>query len=413
MHTLYPHCAGLDVHQKSVFACVRHALPGGSVRQEVRTFATTTAALLALADWLHAEGVTHVALESTGVYWKPVFHILEASCTLVLVNAQHCKAVPGRKTDVKDCQWIAQLLQHGLLKASFIPPAPIRELRDLTRHRSQLVGEKTRAANRLQKALEDANIKLASVASDILGQSGRAMLRALIAGVTDPVQLADLAQRRLRGKIPALQSALHGRVTDHHRFLLKLLLDQVEQLEGLLQQLDERIAQGVAPFAEPVQRLRTIPGMGPLVAAVVLAEVGATPQTTFPSAAHLASWAGLCPGNHRSAGRQKHGRTGKGSRWLRAALLQAAWAAVRQKTGFLPARFRRLARRQGKKKAVVAIAHRLLEIIYAVQKQGKAYEDLGADYYERTGRDRLTEHLVKRLESLGHKVRLEPVPKAS
>jgi transposase len=413
MHSLYPHCAGLDVHKDSVFACVRHALPGGQVRQEVRTFATTTAALLGLADWLRAEGVTHVALESTGVYWKPVFHILEEACTVVLVNAQHIKAVPGRKTDVKDCQWIAQLLQHGLLKASFVPPAPIRELRDLTRHRQQLVGEKTRAANRLQKALEDANIKLASVASDILGKSGRAMLRALIAGETDPVKLADLAERRLRGKIPALRAALHGRVTAHHRFLLKLLLSQVEQIEDLLQQLEERIAEVVIPFAEPLRRLRTIPGIGPLVAVVVLAELGATPQTTFPSAGHLASWAGLCPGNHRSAGRQKHGRTGKGSRWLRAALIQAAWAAVRQKNGFLPVRFRRLARRQGKKRALVGIAHRLLEIIYAVQKQGKGYEDLGADYYDRQGRDRLTEHLVKRLESLGHKVSLEPVPKAS
>jgi transposase len=412
MNTLYPHCAGLDVHKTSVFACVRHALPGGQVRQEVRTFATTTDALLGLADWLRAEGVTHVALESTGVYWKPVFHILEESCTVVLVNAQHIKAVPGRKTDVKDCQWIAQLLQHGLLKASFVPPAPIRELRDLTRHRSQLVGEKTRAANRLQKALEDANIKLASVASDILGKSGRAMLRALIAGETDPEKLADLAQRRLRGKIPALRAALHGRVTDHHRFLLKLLLSQVEQIEDLLQQLEERIAQVVVPFAEPLRRLRTVSGIGPLVAVVLLAELGATPHTTFPSAAHLASWAGLCPGNHRSAGRQKHGRTGKGSRWLRAALIQAAWAAVRQKNGFLPVRFRRLARRQGKKKAVLGIAHRLLEIIYAVQRDGKEYEDLGADYYDHQGRERLTEHLVKRLESLGHKVSLEPESKA-
>jgi transposase len=412
MDTLYAHCAGLDVHKGNVVVCVRHYLPGGRVRQEVRTFATTTAALLALADWLQAEGVTHAAMESTGVYWKPVFHILEGTCTLVLVNAQHLKQVPGRKTDVKDCQWIAQLLQHGLLKASFIPPAPIRELRDLTRHRSQLVGEKTRAANRLQKALEDANIKLASVASDVLGQSGRAMLRALIGGVTDPVKLADLAKGQLRHKLPQLEAALHGRVTAHHRFLLKMLLGQVEYLEDLLQQLEDRMGEVILPFRDQTQLLLTIPGIGWLVAVVLLAELGPDLKT-FPSARHLASWAGLCPGNNRSAGRQRSGRTGKGSRWLRAALIQAAWAASRQKNSYLAAQFRRLAARRGRKRALLAVAHSLLHIIYAVLKKGKAYEDLGADWFERQNGERLTQHLVKRLESLGHKVSLEPVQKAS
>jgi len=411
MDTLYPHCAGLDVHKGNVVVCVRHLLPGGHVRQEVRTFATTTAALLALADWLGAEGVTHVAMESTGVYWKPVFHILEEAFTVLLVNAQHLKQVPGRKTDVKDCQWIAQLLQHGLLKASFIPPAPIRELRDLTRHRSQIVGEKTRAANRLQKVLEDANIKLASVASDVLGKSGRAMIRALCDGETDPVQLAELAQGRLRNKQAPLEAALLGRVTDHHRFLLKLLLHQVEQLEGLLQELEERIEETMRPFGDPLALLLTIPGVGLLVAMTLLAELGADLKT-FPSARHLASWAGMCPGNHRSAGRQRSGRTGKGSRWLRATLIQAAWAACRKKDGYLAAQFRRLVGRRGPKRAILAVAHSLLRIIYAVLKSGTPYEDLGADWFDRQNSKRLTERLVKRLESLGHKVSLEPAAEA-
>jgi len=412
MDTLYPHCAGLDVHKKNVVAAVRHLSEGGRVRQEIRTFATTTAELLALADWLRAEGVTHAALESTGVYWKPVFHILEATCTLVLVNAQHLKQVPGRKTDVKDCQWIAQLLQHGLLQASFVPPAPIRELRDLTRHRSQLMGEKTRAANRLQKVLEDANLKLASVASNVLGQSGRAILRALIGGVTDPAKLADLAKGLLRRKLPQLEEALHGRLTAHHRFLLKMLLGQVEYLEDLVQQLEQRVEEVIAPFREQVQLLQTIPGIGWTVAVVLLAELGADLKA-FPSARHLASWAGMCPGNNRSAGRQRSGRTGKGSRWLRAALIQAAWAAARKKDTYLAVQFRRLAARRGRKRAAVAVANSLLHILYAVLKRGKAYEDLGADWFDRQNEKRLTRHLVQRLESLGHKVSLEPVLRAS
>jgi transposase len=412
MDTFYPHCAGLDVHKGNVVACVRHLAPGGRVRQDVRTFATTTAALLTLADWLAAEGVTHAALESTGVYWKPVFHILEGTCTLILVNAQHLKQVPGRKTDVKDCQWIAQLLQHGLLQASFVPPAPVRELRDLTRHRSQRVGEKTRAANRLQKALEDANIKLASVASDVLGQSGRAMLRAVIGGETDPVKLADLAKGALRQKRPQLEAALHGRVTDHHRFLLKMLLGQVAYLEDLIQQLQDRLEEMLAPFREQTRLLLTIPGIGRLVAVTLLAELGPDLKT-FPSARQLASWAGLCPGNHRSAGRQRSGRTGKGSQWLRAALIQAAWAASRQQTTYVAVQFRRRAARRGRKRALIATAHSLLTIVYAVLKRGRAYEDLGPDYFDRRQGERLTRHLVKRLESLGHRVNLEPVHKAS
>jgi transposase len=411
MDTLHPHCAGLDVHKDTVVACVRHVSPNGRVTKSVRTFATWTAGLLELADWLGAEGVTHVAMESTGVYWKPVYHILEGAFTLLLVNASHLKKVPGRKTDVKDCEWIAQLLQHGLLRPSFVPPAPVRELRELTRQRAQLVADKSRVANRIQQLLEDANLKLGSVATDVLGQSGRAILRALVGGETDPQKLAELAVGRLRVKIPQLQQALQGRVTGHHRFLLGLLLDQVTQLEGLIERLEGRITEALAPYEEKVQRLITIPGVSRTVAEVVLAEVGLDVQT-FPSAAHLASWAGVCPGKNESAGRQRSGRVGKGNRWLRVALVQAAWAASHTKKSYLGVQYRRLAARRGKKRAVVAVAHSLLTIMYHVLRTGQAYQDLGADYFDRRQEDQLTRHLVKRLESLGHKVTLEPQTRA-
>jgi len=409
--TLHPHCAGLDVHKDTVVACARHQPPHGRARKEVRTFATHTAGLLELADWLAAEGVTHVAMESTGVYWKPVFHVLEGRFELLLVNAQHIKNVPGRKTDPADAAWLARLLQHGLLRASFVPPAPIRELRDLTRQRTQLVGEKVRVANRIQKVLEDANVKLASVVSDVLGMSGRAMLRALVAGETDPEQLADLAQPRLRAKRPALRQALAGRVTEHHRFLLGLLLDQVGQLEGLVGRLEARITEVLAPFGDKVARLLTVPGISRTVAEVVLAELGPD-LATFPSADHLASWAGLCPGNHESAGKSRGGRARKGNRWLRTMLVQAAWGASRSKGTYLQAQFRRLSARRGRKRALVAVAHSLLGIIYHVLKEGAVYQELGGDYFDRLQGDRLTRHLVKRLESLGHRVTLEPVQKA-
>jgi transposase len=409
--TLHPHCAGLDVHKETVVACVRHQPARGRARAQTRTFATHTAGLLELADWLAAEGVTHAAMESTGVYWKPVFHVLEGRFELLLCNAQHVKNVPGRKTDRADAAWLARLLQHGLLRASFVPPAPIRELRDLTRQRSQLVGEKVRVGNRIQKVLEDANVKLASVASDVLGMSGRAMLRAIVAGEADPAKLAGLALGRLRGKAPALRQALAGRVTEHHRFLLGLLLDQVGQLEGLIARLEARIAEGLAPFAEELKRLMAVPGISRTVAEVVLAEAGPD-LAAFPSAAHLASWAGLCPGNNESAGRPKGGRARKGNRWLRAMLVQAAWAAGRAKGTYLQAQYRRLAARRGRKRALVGVAHSLLGIVYHVLREGRAYEELGGDYFDRLQGDRLTRHLVRRLESLGHRVTLEPVPKA-
>jgi transposase len=377
METIHPCCAGLDVHKKTVVACVRRIAPDGQLHLETRSFGTMTAELLALADWLDAAGVTHAAMESTGVYWKPVFHILEERFELMLVNAQHIKRVPGRKTDVKDAEWIAQLLQHGLLSPSFVPPPPIRELRDLTRQRTQLVREKATAANRVQKVLEDANIKLASVASDPLGVSGRAMIRGLIAGCDDAATLAEEARARLRAKIPQLRQALQGRVTAHHRFLLRMLMDQVAHLEGLIAQFDGRIAGAMAPFARAAERLRTIPGIGATAAEVIVAEIG-TDMGQFPSAGHLASWAGVCPGNHQSGGKRHGGRTTKGSQWLRNVLVQVAWAAVHGKATSDSALYRRWAKRLGKKKALVAVGHKILALIHKLLKDG-------VDYQERLG----------------------------
>ena len=411
MDTLFPRCAGIDVHKATVVVCVRCADRPGKASEEVRTFATMTRELLALSDWLAEHGVTHVAMESTGVYWKPVFNILEGRFAVLLVNAEHIKQVPGRKTDVKDCQWIAQLLQHGLLKASFVPPEPVRELRDLTRQRTQLVAEKASAANRIQKVLEDANIKLASVATDVLGTSGRAMLEALIAGVTDPEQLADLARMRLRAKIPELRLALQGRVTEHHRFLLRMHLDHIGHLEELIGRLSGRIEEVMAPFAEAATRLATIPGVSQRVAETVVAEIGPCMEQ-FPTAGHLASWAGMSPGNNESAGKRRSGHTTHGNRWLRQMLVQAAWAASRTKGTYLAAQYRRLARRRGTKRALVAVGHTLLVMIYQVLKKGVVYAELGAAFLERLEPERLTRQLVKRLEALGHKVTLEPRPAA-
>ena len=407
MDTLYPCCAGLDVHTATAVACVRTATAGGKVRREVRTFGTMTDDLLALADWLAGAGVIHVAMGSTGVYWKPVSHLLEGRFEVLLVNAQHIKQVPGRKTDVRDCEWIAQLLQHGLLRASFVPPAPIRELRDLTRHRVQLVQERAAVANRIQKVPEDANVKLASVASDVLGESGRAMLRALIGGEADPERLAELARKRLREKIPELRRALHGRVTEHHRFLLRRHLDHLQYLEALIARLVERVETALAPFADAAGRLATIPGVSERTAEVLVAEVGAD-MNQFPTSRHLASWAGMCPGNDESAGKRRSGRTTRGSRWLRTALVQAAWAASRSKGTYLSAQFKRVSARRGAKRAAMAVGHTLLVIAYHVLKRGSSYAELGADYLDRLEPERLTKRLVRRLEQLGHKVTLEP-----
>jgi transposase len=328
-----------------------------------------------------------------------------------LVNAQHIKQVPGRKTDVKDAEWIAQLLQHGLLKASFVPCTPQRQLRELVRQRRQLIMAKVAVANRIQKVLEDANVKLAGVATDVLGVSGRDMLEALIAGETDPAKLAELARKRLREKIPALRLALQGRVTDHHRFLLRMHLDHVTHLEELIGRLGARLEEALAPFAEAQERLQTIPGISQRVAETVLAEIGPRMEQ-FPSADHLASWAGMCPGNNESAGKRRSGRITKGNRWLKRILVQAAWAASHTKGTYLAAQYRRLAKRRGCKRALVAVGHTLLVIIYHVLKRGTTYAELGADFLERLEPARLTRQLVKRLEALGHKVTLEPCPAA-
>jgi transposase len=400
-------CAGLDVHKKTVVACVRRIDAVGSIHSEVRTFGTTTAELLELADWLALRDVTHVAMESTGVYWKPIFYLLEASFDVLLVNPQHISQVPGRKTDVKDCEWIAQLLQCGLLKRSFVPPRPIRELRDLTRQRSQIVAEKASVANRIQKVLEDANIKLGSVATDVLGVSGRAMIRAMIAGNEDADDLAELARMRLRKRIPELRAALQGRVTAHHRFMLRMLMNHLEALEGLIAGFNAQIERATAPFAEEIQRLATIPGVDRRTAEAVIAEIGPD-MSWFRTADHLAAWAGMSPGNNESAGKRKSGRTTRGDRWLRQALTQAAWAASHTKGTYLAAHYHRLAARRGKKRAIVAVGHTLLTIIYHLLTRKTEYHDLGADYLDRLNPDRLTRQLVRRLEKLGHKVTLEP-----
>ncbi len=374
MDILYDCCAGLDVHKKTVVACIRLIGPNGQAEDLVRTFGTMTGDLLGLADWLAAHGVVHLAMESTGVYWKPVFHLLEDRFQVLLVNAQHIKQVPGRKTDVKDCQWIAQLLQHGLLRASFVPPRPIRELRDLTRQRAQLVAERAAVSNRVQKVLEDANIKRASVASDVLGVSGRALIAALIGGETEPDRLADLAKRRMRAKIPELKRALNGRVTEHHRFLLRALMDHVRHLDGMIEQFDGRIEEVMVPLLGAVERLVTIPGVNRRAAEVIVAEVG-TDMTKFPTAGHLSSWAGVCSGNHQSAGKRQSGRTTKGDRWLRQTLVQVAWAASHTKKTFLAATYHRWVKRMGKKRALVALGHKILVLVYEILKAGTTYRE--------------------------------------
>lgn len=407
METMFRCCAGLDVHKQTVEAQIRRIEADGSLWQQTRQWGTMTADLRAMADWLAAAGVTHVAMESTGVFWKPIYNILEERFTLLLVNARHIKQVPGRKTDVQDCQWIAQLLQHGLLRGSFVPPRPQRELRELTRQRTQLIAERGRVVNRIHKTLEDANIKLGSVASDILGVSGRAMIEALISGEQDAGKLADFAQRKLRGKIPELERALEGKLTEHHRFLLRLLWTQLTHDEALIAELDQRIAERTRPFTLQREHLQSIPGVQSRVAEVLLAEIGADVEP-FPSAAHLASWAGMCPGNDQSAGKRRSGRTPPGNRWLRTALVQAAWAASHAKNTYLAAQYRRLAPRRGKKRALVAVGHSILVIVFHLLSRQTTYRELGADFFDRLDPQRITRYHVHRLEDLGYTVNLQP-----
>jgi transposase len=403
MEAIFRCCAGLDVHSKTVAACVRRIDDQGKIHAEVRTFGTMTRDLRSLCEWLTTEGVSHVAMESTGVFWKPVYNILEEQFQILLVNARHIKNVPGRKTDVKDCEWIAQLLQCGLLRGSFIPPRPQRDLRDLTRMRTQLTRQMSSVANRIHKVLEDTNIKLGVVATDILGVSGRQMIQALIAGETDTVKLANMARGRLREKIPLLEQALVGKITEHHQFILKALMDQLIYLESQIERFNQRIEEASRPFEEAITALIPIPGYERTSAQNVIAEIGPD-MNQFPTDDQLCSWAKICPGNNESAGKRKSGNTGHGNRWLRAILVQVAWAASHKKNSYFQAQYRRLAGRRGKKKSIVAVAHSILTVTYYILKLGRSYKDLGGDYFDRLSRDRIRRYHVKRLQDLGYKV---------
>jgi len=412
MEVIHTRCAGLDVHEAFVIVSRRILDDRGQLTKEIRQYATMTKDLLALGDWLAEAGVTHVAMESSGVFWKPLWNLLEDRFTILLVNARHVKQVPGRKTDVSDAEWLAQLLQHGLLSGSFVPPTPIRDLRDLTRHRTSLLQERTRAINRIHKVLEDANIKLSAVASDIMGVSGRAMLQAMITGETDAEQLADLARRRLRGKRQTLIEALTGRVRPHHRYLLQTLLTHVDFLSAQITGLDGHIEEQLRPFAQALALIRTIPGLTRRNGECVLAEVSPT-MMAFPSPAHLCSWAAVCPGHDETGGKRRSGKTRRGNRWLRGALTEAAWVAARQKPTYFHGQYRRLAGRRGKKRAIVAVSHSLLIAVYHVLHDHVPYRELGAAHFDRLAPTQLTRYLVKRLERLGHKVTLEPIDVAA
>ena len=405
MEVVYPRCAGLDVHAETVVACVRVA-SGATLRREHRTVPTTTRGLLDLAQWLTTHEVTHVAMEATGVYWKPVWHILEGPFTLVLANAMHIRNIPGRKSDVNDATWMADLLALGLIRSSFVPPAPIQELRDLTRTRTQLTREIRRHTQRLQKTLEDANIKLTEVISDILGTSGRAMLQAVIDGQTDPHHLASLAHSRLEASREQLTEALDGRVTAHHRFMLKLHLQQIAGLEQAVTDLEARIEETLRPFQAAVDLLLSLPGVKRTAAAVIVAEIG-TDMTRFPTAGHLLSWAGLCPRLDESAGKRRSTRTRRGTPWLKTLLVQAAWAAARKKNSYFHAQFLRLKSRRGPKKAVLAVAASMLTDIYVMLRDGVFFEDLGDQYFAQRDKTRLTNRLLKRLRDLGVEVEVK------
>ncbi len=443
MEITYTHVAGLDIHKKTVVACCFTPGPKGTPQKEIRTFGTMTQDLLALADWLTAKGITHVAMESTGEFWKPVYAILEALFTVLVVNAQHIKTVPGRKTDVKDAEWLADLLHHGLLKGSFIPSLPQRDLRDLTRQRSNLVQDRARVVNQLQKVLEWANIKLSSVVRDIMGVSARAMLTAIVGGEADQEVLAELAQGRLRTKQAELAQALVGRVRDHHRFMLARHLTHIDFLEEEIARFDQEIERAIAtqtssaaptapvmeptdlanagpagspppttaptalPWAEAVELVDTAPGIGRTAAQLILAEIG-TDMGRFPSEGHISSWAKVCPGNRQSGGKRYSGRTGQGRRWLRPVLVQAAWAAIKVKDSHLAAVYRRLVVRLGKQKAIMAVAHRLLVAIYHMLKDRVPYREIGTTPPSETTKRKLAERMQRKLEALGYTVRLEP-----
>ena len=404
MQVVYERCCGLDVHKDTVAACIA-ITEGGRVYRDKRVFGTTTKDLLELSDWLAEHSITHVGMESTGVYWKPIWNILEGQFDITLVNAQHFKSVPGRKTDLKDGEWLSDLLRHGLLRKSFVPDKPIRELRDLTRNRAMLAKERARLSCRIQKVLEDANIKLASVASDVLGASGRAMLKAIVRGESDPAILADLAQKRLRAKLPELRSALTGCIDDHHRFLLRQWLELLGVIEGKIAEFDQQIDQKVTPYQEAVTTWMAIPGIDRVAACCLVAELGAN-MDQFPTARNLSSWAGVCPGNNESAGKKRSGKTRRGGVWLRRVLCEAAWAASHCKKSYFHAQYQRLAGKRGKKRALIAVAHSMLSVAYVLLKEHRAYQDLGADYFQRANRENVTKYHVKKLQKLGYDVSL-------
>ena len=405
MEVVHERCAGLDVHQHTVVACTRVAA-GGKVAQEVRTFDTTTQGLLGLCDWLTEHGCTHAAMESTGIYWKPVWHVLESSFELVLANAMHIRNVPGRKTDVNDAMWIADLLAHGLIRASFVPPTPVQELRDLTRTRKQLVREVAQHTQRLQKTLEDANIKITGVISSILGTTGRALLGALVAGETNPERLVELTSgRRLKATRSELVEALRGRVREHHRFLLKLHLGQIDALNAAVRDVEARVGETLTPFRERAQLLTTRPGISETTAHVIVSEIGID-MSRFPTAGHLVSWAGFCPRSDESAGKRRSTRVRKGAPWLKTTLVQAAWAAVRKKDSYLRAQFRRIKSRRGPMKAIVAVAASMLTAAYHILRDGVPYRELTGSYFDSRDRAKLAKRLIRRLSDLGVQVEI-------
>ena len=411
MNLVYERCAGLDVHKRNVVVCASIADAQGQRRKERQTFSTMTPDLLRLRQWLKDLEVTHVAMESTASYWKPIFNVLEGHFEVLVVNAQHLKAVPGRKTDIKDAEWIADLLHHGLLRPSFVPPASQREVRELTRYRIRLSEERSRLINRLQKTLEDANIKLASVASDVMGRSARDMLTALLAGEADPALLAELARGRMRAKRDLLAQALQGDLKSYHRFLIAEQLADIDTLDEAIERMSTEIAERLRPYEQQIQRLSTIPGVKRRLAEVILAEIGPD-MSRFPSARHLASWAGMCPGNNESGGKRLSGKTRKGSPWLRSALVEAAHAAIHAKDSYLSAQYQRLVVRRGGKKATIAVGHTLLVIIYHLLSEDKDYEELGGNSFDEWDRQAVQKRLVRRLEKLGYEVKLEPTSPA-